>query len=368
MKHVICHLTVSHRADDTRIFAKECRALSKNDNYQVVLCAPGSIPFESRIIHYKISEPSSWRLKRLIFSQFIGFKVIFQIKADTWHIHDLELLPVALLLVLLKKQVIWDSHEDYFNQFSSKVNYRSYIPNFLAPLVRSIVYFFLRYIDKNALAVVAATEKVSKQYSNANLVVVGNEAIVEEFKLCNPKFENNVVIFIGSPDSSSCYMEIVDAMREIPDLKLVVACRSMSKSLMDYSLEKLNLRFEYRGWLQRHDLAQAISNSLVGLVTYSDDKNHQDNQPTKFYEFCAAGLPIIATPTGFNIELIKLSGAGVLSDNFTSNSIKTGLKELISSKERWINHSKSGRTWSIDNGNWAKSEAKLLELYASILD
>ena len=367
MKYTICHLTVAHQANDARILAKECESLARNDNYKVILCAPGNILSKSKILHYKLPDASASRLKRFVFSQFIGLKSICHIKADVWHIHDLELLPVACSLILLRKKVIWDSHEDYFNQFGSQVNYRSYIPKYLRPLARFIVFFFLKYIDKNASAIIAPTQNVSAKYSNSNLSLVGNEAILEEFYLCNPKFKSNNVLFIGSPSPASCFKEIVDAIARIPELRLVVASQHFSKVQLDYSIEKLNSKFEYKGWLDRKDLAEAISKSLIGLVTYSQNKNHHDNQPTKFYEFCAAGLPILATPTPFNNELIKLSKAGVLSRDYGSDSIMAGLKELISSKQKWLGYSTSGKVWSINSGNWAKSEAELLRAYSSIL-
>ena len=95
--------------------------------------------------------------------------------------------------------------------------------------------------------------------------------------------------------------------------------------------------------------------------------NHLDNQPNKFYEFCAAGLPVLATPTLFNNNLIKNSKAGVLARGFESKSITIALLELLSSEKYWLNCSESGRNWAQLNGSWAKSESSLLKLYAKVL-
>jgi glycosyltransferase involved in cell wall biosynthesis len=368
MKYTICHLSTGHNADDVRIFFKECISLSKVKNYKVIICAPGSIPPGSGVIHFKISNPVSSRLIRFINSQLIFLKLIFKIRADVWHIHDPELLPVAVILTYMKRRVIWDSHEDYYLQFKSNINYRKYIPNYLRPIFRYTVYFLLNRIDQKAAGIVGPSVSIIEKYSNPNVKLVGNEALLKDFSSCAPKFKNNTVLFIGQLDSSHCYREIVDAVFDIPELKLVVATKVFNKREIDYSSLILNHRFQYLGWLDRENLSAAISDSSVGLVTYNYNLNHSDNQPNKFYEFCAAGLPILATPTLFNNNLIKNSKAGVLTSGYESKSIKIALLELLSSEKYWLNCSESGRDWAKINGSWAESESSLLKLYAKVLE
>jgi glycosyltransferase involved in cell wall biosynthesis len=367
MEYIICHLTTAHNADDVRIFYKECLSLSNIANYKVIICAPGSIPSNNKVIHYRISKAKSFRLIRFIHSQFITLKVIFKIKPNVWHIHDPELLPVASLLVLMKQKVVWDSHEDYYKQFSSSVNYRTYIPSFFQPIIRFFVTQLLNYIDQKAVGIVCATESIAEKYQNKNTIIVGNEAILRDFGSCRPNFKNKSVLFIGQPSSSHCYMEIVEAVANIPELKLVVACKKFDKSLIDFSVKILENRFEYVGWLDRKNLSRAISDSSIGLLTYKNHPNHQDNKPNKFYEFCAAGLPILATPTIFNNDLINKSMSGVLSRGFDSKSLELGLLELISSEQNWTTYSTAAKRWVEENGSWSKSELVLLDLYGKIL-
>jgi len=367
MEYTICHLTTGHSADDVRIFYKECLSLSVVNNYRVIICAPGTIPTGSNVIHYKISKPPSSRLIRFINSQLIFIKLIFKIRADVWHIHDPELLPVAVLLTYLKRRVIWDSHEDYYSQFQSKINYRRYIPIYIRPIVRRTVTFLLSQIDQKAFGIVGPSASIIEKYQNPNATLIGNGALLNDFSSCAPKFENNIVLFTGQLDSSHCYREIVDAIANIPKLKLVVATRIFNKKEIDYSSQILKHRFQYLGWLGRENLSGVISNSSIGLVTYSFNLNHQDNQPNKFYEFCAAGLPILATPTLFNNNLVENSNGGILSSGYDSKSIELALLKLISSESDWHNYSESGRDWAKKNGDWAVSESSLLKLYSKIL-
>ena len=367
MRYTICHITTVHQADDVRIFYKECLSLSKIENYKVIICASGNIPKSENIVHYQISKARSFRPLRFILSNLIALKLVIKIRADIWHIHDPELLPLATLLILFNQSVIWDSHEDYFFQFKSNINYRIYIPKFFRPIVKLIVFSFLSFVDKYAAGIIGATNIIAKKYTNNNVEIVGNEAVLSEFSLCSPKFKSRNVIYIGQPSSSQCYREVVKAISKVPDLKLVVACKEFRENEINFSFEILSERFEYLGWLERIKLSEAISNSAIGLVTYSNNLNHQDNQPNKFYEFCAAGLPIVATPTKSNSALINDSKAGILAQGFNSEAIELALLEITSSEQNWLNYSQSGKAWVKKNGDWIKSERALHRLYSNAL-
>jgi glycosyltransferase involved in cell wall biosynthesis len=367
MSYSICHITTVHSADDVRIFYKQCLALAEKEDYKVIICAPGNIPSDTAVVHHKIPFARSFRPFRLINSQLISLKLIFTIKANVWHIHDPELLPAACLLILMKRRVIWDSHEDYKLQFELKNHYRNYIPKKIRPTMNLLIQNLLRYVDENAAGVIGATTTISKKYTNLNTITVGNEAVLEEFDNCKPEFTNSNVLFTGSPDSEQCYLEVVDAIAQIQGLNLVVACKEMPDSYFRYSVKSLNERFKYLGWLNRRELSEAMSKSIVGLVTYSNSVHHELNQPNKFYEFCAAGLPILATPTTSNNKLIKSSNAGILSKGFDQNSILESLNLLILSEKRWVECSVSGKVWAKSNGNWEPSRAALLEFYSKVV-
>lgn len=367
MDFTICHITTVHQADDVRIFYRECLSLAKIKNYKVIICAPGEIPLKSNVVHFRIPNSLSFRPARLVMSQIYAMKQVFKIKADIWHLHDPELLPIAALLILLNRRIIWDSHEDYYRQFDSNVNYRRYLPTLLRPILKLIVRSFLNYVDRNAVGIVGATKSIAAKYNNNNTAIVGNEAVLSNFNLCKPKYNNKNVIFIGQASSSQCFREVVNAISRIPNLNLIVACRNIAEIEIDYALETLNDRFSYLGWLDRNKLSIAFSSSVIGLVTYDNNPNHQDNSPNKFFEFCAAGLPIIATPTKFNVNLIKDSKSGLISNDFTSRSLQLALEEILSSKKAWSDFSKAGRRWVKKRGDWSISERSLFNLYSKAL-
>ena len=109
----ICHLSSAHKSTDARIFIKECTSLA-NNGYEVSLIAVGPA-YDYHAIKV-IPFPELPRLKRLLFGPSIMLKVALLENADIYHLHDPELLTIALKLKRNGKKVIFDSHEHVSEQ------------------------------------------------------------------------------------------------------------------------------------------------------------------------------------------------------------------------------------------------------------
>jgi glycosyltransferase involved in cell wall biosynthesis len=360
---VICHVSTAHPADDARIYYRECRSLTKLKGFKVVFAASGQLPSSANIKHIQLGKIPRNRILRVLRAQIVCLRLFLTLNADIWHLHDPELLPFAVFLSKLHRKVIWDAHEDYFEQFHKSVNYRSYIPFLFRYPISQSVFKLLESVDKRAFAVVAATPAIASKYSNRNCVVVGNEANLEEFANCNPSFSSRNLLFSGPTTPAQSFLEVVRAVESLPELILTVACREPDQAEWAIAQKILGRRLIYLGWLDRKQLAEAMSNSSAGFATYENVATNQTNAPTKFFEFSAAGLPVIATPTLANIGWIAQSNAGLLSSDFSANGIRAALLSLTNSEEKWETCSASGREWSSAFGSWSNSEKRLLATY-----
>jgi glycosyltransferase involved in cell wall biosynthesis len=361
--YVTCHLTTAHKASDVRIFERECKSISDKTNFGVILIAHGEMPSYDRILHVPLGEIPKSRIGRMVKSQVVSIRSLLKIKADLWHIHDPELLLFGSLLVLLKRKVIWDAHEDYYLQFKQSDKHRTYIPKYLRNGSRKMIFGLLSFLDKRAIAVISATNSISDTYQNKNKVVVGNEARIEDFELCNPQYVNNRVLFTGAADQSQCFLEVVRAISNIDNLVLTLA--GVKPSPNDWAIAKNELgeRLIYLGWLNRLELSDAISKSKIGLLTYSDHETNRTNAPNKRFEFSAGGLPCVATPTESNQKWAAESSGAIVADGFTAADISKALNTLNDSELLWQKTSISSREWSREFGSWTNSEIELLNVY-----
>jgi glycosyltransferase involved in cell wall biosynthesis len=362
----VCLLTTAHRSDDVRIFSRECRSLLELSSLKVTLAAPGRDPGIKGLSFLGLGNRPSSRFKRIFYSQYKAIQTLVKVKADIWHIHDPELLLFAICLILLRKKVVWDSHEDYFQQFAVDSEYRSYVPKIIRRLLSKIILGLLKVIDSQASGIIAATEVIQRKYLNANCVVVGNEARSEDFENLQPNFENQTVLFIGSMNESHCFPEVVKAVSRIVELNLVIAGEG-NKDLLTWSKQLLGDRVTFVGWANREMIFDLISKSTIGMVTYQNLPTYNESRPTKLFEFLMSGLPIVASPIKPNVFFLQESLGGITSSGFKSSDFEKTLRQAISSKDSWLEMSENGKAWARANASWEASEKNLLALYRKLI-
>jgi glycosyltransferase involved in cell wall biosynthesis len=361
----VVHVTTSHAADDVRIFERECRSLAASGSYDVFLAAHGSIPSDRGVTLIPFPSPPTSRAGRFASGPYKAIALARVLDADIWHFHDPELLPVALRLAHSGRRVIWDAHEDYLAQFT-EAGAKSWIPRGMRGLVLKGMTALLSAVDRGAAAVVAATPRIASRYTNSRTVVVGNEARLEDFDGCRPDFAARRVLFTGSLGTGHLFPEIVDAIAGIPDVTLAVAGRTPDSTAWANAKSRLGERVVHLGWLDRTCLADAISKSSVGLVTYANLPPYDVAAPTKLFEFSAAGLPGIATPNRSNADFVQHGAGAFLSRGFSASDISETIASALSDRESWVNASLRGREWAASEGSWAASETRLLELYRRV--
>src|SRR5918996_3708510 len=109
----VVHMTSAHPADDTRIFAKECRTLSAA-GYEVHLVAQGADDaLRHHVRIWGVPAPASGRrLVRMTLTVVSVYRRARSLGADLYHFHDPELMTAALLLARAGRPVVYDAHED----------------------------------------------------------------------------------------------------------------------------------------------------------------------------------------------------------------------------------------------------------------
>lgn len=364
----VVHITTAHRADDVRIFERECRSLAASGRYDVYLAAAGSIPASSGVTCIPLAPSPVTRLGRFSSGPRRALGLSRTLSADIWHFHDPELLPIALKLARSGARVIWDAHEDYVAQFTEDGG-KGWVPRPVRGVVLEGMKAMLNAVDRHAAGVVAATPTIAARYSNPRTVVVGNEARLEDFWACAPRPDNSQVLFTGSPSMGHLFGEIIDAVDTFPHLTLAVGGRLPPPELQAAAERRLGTRYRHLGWLDRAGLAEAISDSVLGFVTYADVPAYGDleGSPTKLYEFAAGRLPVVATPNGAAGHLVAQFRLGEVAGGFTSQDLSRAMERLITNQAAWATRSHDARLWVSRAGGWEASEARLLRLYSELM-
>ncbi|MDH4220806.1 MAG: glycosyltransferase, partial [Candidatus Aminicenantes bacterium] len=316
MKNKIVHITSVHSPSDVRIFHKEAKTLA-HAGFNVTLIAQHDINETIDEIKILALPKAKNRIHRMLKLPLRAFILAFKQKADIYHFHDPELLPLGMLLKLIKgKKVIYDVHEDYSKQMLSKLYLRRSIGKGIGLLVKIIEYFSSKSFD----AIVTATADILKNFSHhKRALCVKNFPIVSNFSI-EGESENNEkelfsLIYIGGLERIRGLTQMVKALEQFDSdaqLKLTL-CGDFYPSDYEHKLRSLKgfKKVEYLGWVKADKIPNLLKKHDAGIVCFLPEPNHIYAMPNKIFEYMAAGLPVIASSFPLWQEIVEGHGCGI---------------------------------------------------------
>lgn len=369
MEEKIVHFTTVHPAFDIRIFHKEAKTLAQA-GYNVTLIAQHEkeeIVNGVRIIPLPRSKN---RLSRFLILTWRAFFTAIRQRAQIYHFHDPELIPVGIALRLAGKKVIYDVHEDLPRQILSK----PWIPRSLRSFVAKMAQMLEKLAAKCLNGIVAVTPNIANHFPEKKTVIVQNFPLLSELTLAQSTVYSErplSIAYIGGIAFIRGAIEMVKAMEFLPlhiPAKLFVAGTFESSSLE----EKLrNLagwsRVEYLGWLNRQKVMELLNNVRVGLVIIHPEPNYIESQPIKLFEYMAAGLPVVASDFPLWRQIVQEVGCGLLVDPLDPKAISQAITWLLEHPTEAEAMGKRGKQAVLDKYNWEREAEKLLKFYEKLI-
>ena len=117
------HISVIHRAWDTRIFYKECRALA-DAGYETHLLIGGPAnpdPVDGVHVHSLSDDPGRPPARRQWRRLTRAMRLALALRPSIYHLHDPHLIPLGVVLKALGAHVVYDRHEDFPAHARSKL-------------------------------------------------------------------------------------------------------------------------------------------------------------------------------------------------------------------------------------------------------
>lgn len=369
MPYKAVHITTAHPPFDIRIFHKECKSL-KAAGYDVLLIARNNKEEVVDGIRIIPLTPPNGRFERIFMLTFTAFRIALKEKADIYHFHDPELIPVALLLKLLTKaKVVYDAHEDYPKQILSK--------HYLPAILRRPISIAFNALEKTAAyffdAVVTATDDILTNFTHAKKSLsVKNVPILEGFLQCTRKPDNGVfdIIYIGGLSEIRGIGNIIRAMQYVrhDNARLWLYGRF---SPDEYEEEIRTLkgyeRVSYKGIVDMKEIPSLLSSMDAGIVCFLPEPNHVAAMPNKIFEYMASGLPIIASSFPLWKEIIVESVCGLCANPEDPEEIARAIDKLIENPALRKQMSDNGKRAVIEKYNWDAEAKKLVKTYEEIL-
>ena len=293
-------------------------------------------------------------------------------EAAVYHIHDPELIPHGLILRLLGKRVIYDVHEDYVTSIKQK----TYLPRVLRLISAGIFDWFER-ASARLFTVILAERYYARRFPTG--VQVLNYPRIEEFYF-RPNTGNihfaqikskyhKKLIYSGTVSVDRGALIYAKMVANIDDIEVTVVGRchpalaQRMRKVAAGGADRLHIIGEgYYVPFQKIAELYASSDWIAGLAIFPDTPHYREKELTKFFEYMAAGIPIICSDFPVWRDLIESSRVGLCVDPNNIDNIAAAIEQLATSHgdaaamgERGIERYRNGITGALKGVDFSRS-------------
>jgi glycosyltransferase involved in cell wall biosynthesis len=190
---------------------------------------------------------------------------------------------------------------------------------------------------------VLSSNQVTLIYAGAISVNRGMLRMLDVIKQLDSNINAKLVVMgkFASPDTEKLFYKTVDA-------------KSLDKKVV------------YKGNLPWEEAVQNLLEADIGLFLVTNEKRYFWGEPVKYFEYSAAGLPVIITDLPAKRKLINKNKNGMLVSPHSVNDAVSAIEYLINHPKEARNMSESGKNIIYQEYSWESLEQKLIDFYAKI--
>jgi glycosyltransferase involved in cell wall biosynthesis len=294
----VLHVTTVHSAFDSRIFYREALT-AKDAGFATVVVGPAEraeircgisvVP----IVKYRV------RFVRRILGPMAALRKILDLRPRIVHIHDPELIPIALLLKLIGYRVVWDVHEYYSEIIRSTAS-----PGVSRDIKVALANIFVEKLptmmfDRSVFPTNALRSVIRKNHKTTACVNLLPRAAFPKIRGVNEKCFD--IIFMGSmsPFRAAPFMDMVKYVLDRYD-GLRVAMLGVSESTQSWMRTHAPSRsvldsITFIPRVPHAEVANILRKARLGFNYHPMQRRFEVAIPMKVYEYMACGLPVVCS-------------------------------------------------------------------------
>lgn len=312
------------------------------------------------------------RVRRMTVTAAQVYRRAVREEADLYHVHDPELLPVAGLLRLAGRRVVYDMHENVPKALLS----RHWIPRRFRGLVAGLYRGVERLLLAN-LPVVFAEQSYRNHYP-----FVRAHATVQNMPLLDLKPDDTVakspvptVGYVGVVAPARGISVVLDALDALNAASLEVHGEFIGPvydPAYEAEVERRTGRYStprvrFRGRMGQAEAFRVLSTCHVGLAVLQPAPNYVDSYPTKMFEYMALGIPVVVSDFPLYRSVVEREECGLCVDPEDSTAVAQAIRWLVEHPGEADEMGARGQRAVLERYNWGTEADALLALYRRVL-
>lgn len=366
----VAHVTTVHRPLDVRICLKQAATLAASGFEVVELASRAEAPMTVHGVRIQPVGQARNRLDRMTRVLWRTYRAARRERADVYHLHDPELIPLGMLLKLHGARVVYDVHENLHLDIVAKPWLPAWSKPPLGWLAQAVEALAARIFDQ----IVPATEGIARRFPPRVTTRIRNAPRLDELydPVAHRPFAERspTLVYVGGLGGLGDLKGVSLMLRAMAALPASSPVRLVLGGPAPYPgfAEELARtpggdRVDYVGFVDRAQLKRLLDDAIAGLVLYPPMPNNVESEPVKFFEFLAAGVPVISSDFPLLASLVDRWECGRAVDALDPRAVAAAIQELADDRALAESLGRNGRAAIEREWNWELEGEKLVALY-----
>lgn len=298
-----------------------------------------------------------------VLAPFRIFKQWLALKPDILIVSTHELLFWGVLTrLLLRIRLVYDVRENYYLNVLHTAAFPVVLRLPIAVYVRAVEFLTAPFVHQFLLAESVYASQLP--FVKKRFTILENKHITTDQQVKNPQEGYHKLLFTGTLAETTGVFTAIEMTKRLHQKDADVTLTIIGYAAQEDVLVRLNQEVKNHSFIRliggdrpvpHATIEEAIIKADFGFICYPPNKSTFGRMPTKFYEYAALGLRILALAnSSFAVEITN-SGTGLLiRDDETGQSLLTRMihfKASDSEKSRF---------------SWKNEELKLLTLFEEL--
>ncbi len=373
----VCHFSSVHSIHDTRVFSRECVSLAKY--FDVTLIAIGNFSGQKQGVRIIGIPLAKTKLERFFGTTFKVFVSAIKTEADIFHIHDAEMLPFALVLGLLGKNVVYDIHENTKQDILLKPWLKQDLKAKAARMYDALLKFSSRFV--HYIPVVANDQFLPifhvkhKQYT-----VIQNFADVDEMRKYKVEdrliLPDNHIFYVGMiKDMYYDFNVLIEAVHQLKQKGFIVFVHAVgyfgANVKHDFEDNKywheVKEQIHFYGKLSMDTAYKISMQCKLGICLKNQPEEILVSHERKFFEYMAVALPSVFCQSKIYKDINDKYKIGEAIDLKSAEQMALAIQIILSNDDEYRLMQANCIKASEEKYNWKSQENLLVNLYESLI-